>query len=265
MTQRSVSDFGKPLDGRVALITGGSRGIGRAITFELASLGADVAVNFFRNPKQAAETVATVKERYDVRAESFKAHIGEPDQVEELISNVIQSFGRLDILINNAASGIQRAATELEPKHWDWTMGINARAPWLAAKLAAPHMIAQGGGSIVNISSLGSTRVMADYTSVGVSKAALESLTRYLAVELAPQGIRVNTVSGGLVKTDALDHFEDRENMIAKATSETPAGRMVESEDIARAVAFLCLPESQMIIGQTIVVDGGMTLTWRTT
>ena len=265
MTQRSDANSGKPLDGTVALITGGSRGIGRAITFELASLGANVAVNFLRNSRQAAETVEGVRERYGVRAEVFKAHVGEPDQVEELITGVVETFGRLDILVNNAASGIQRAAMELEPKHWDWTMGINARAPWLAAKLASTHMVAQGGGSIINISSLGSTRVMADYTSVGVSKAALESLTRYLAVELAPQGIRVNTVSGGLVKTDALDHFEDRENMIATATRETPAGRMVEPEDIARAVAFLCLPESAMIVGQTIVVDGGMTLTWRTT
>ena len=264
MTEDSATNISRPLDGAVALITGGSRGIGRAISLQLASLGADVAVNFLRNAKSADETVTAIRETYGSRAEPFKAHLGEPEQIEKLIEDVIEAFGRIDILINNAASGIQRPATDLEPKHWDWTMGINARAPWLAAKLAAPHMIAQGRGTIVNISSLGSVRVMADYTSVGVSKAALESLTRYLAVELAPQGIRVNAVSGGLVKTAALDHFEDRENMIDRATRDTPAGRMVTPEDIAKAVAFLCLPESHMIIGQTIVVDGGMTLAWRT-
>ena len=254
-----------PLTGHVALITGGSRGIGRAITRELAGLGADVAVNYLRNAKQAQETVQSVRDDFSVRAESFKAHLGDPDQVTRLISDVTDSFGRLDILINNAASGVQRSVTELEAKHWDWTMGINARAPWLAAKLAAPIMTAQGGGAIVNISSVGAGRVMTDYTSVGVSKAALESLTRYLAVELAPHGIRVNAVSGGLVKTDALDHFDDRDTMIATATRDTPAGRMVTPEDIARTVGFLCRPESAMIIGQTIIVDGGMTLAWRTT
>ena len=264
MTQRSDTDTGKPLNGAVALITGGSRGIGRAITLELARLGADVAINFFRNTGPAGELADTVREQFGVRAEPFRAHIGEADHVQRLIADVTDAFGGLDILINNAASGVQRTVMDLKANHWNWTLDINARGPWLAAKYAVPHMLSRGGGSIVNISSVGSSRVMDDYMSVGVSKAALESLTRYLAVELAPQGIRVNAVSGGLVKTDALDHFEDRENMIARATRDTPAGRMVTPEDIARAVAFLCLPESHMIIGQTIVVDGGMTLTWRT-
>ncbi len=264
MTQGNTAPEKTPLTGSVALVTGGSRGIGRAITLELARLGAEVAVNFFRNPEQARDTVDVVRAQYHVRAESFKAHLGETAQVEGLVENVIQTFGGLDILINNAASGIQRSAQELEPRHWDWTMEINARAPWMAAKTAVPHMIARGGGSIVNISSIGSGRVMPHYASVGVSKAALEALTRYLAVELAPQGIRVNAVSGGLVKTGALDHFQNREGMIQRAMHDTPAGRMVMPEDIARVVAFLCLPESQMIIGQTIIVDGGMTLPWRT-
>ena len=264
----SSSDSGvfpqRPLSGNVALITGGSRGIGRAITMELARLGADVAINYFRNPEQAKTTADTVHRDLGVRAVPIKAHVGEPDQVDGLIDAVVKDFGGIDILINNAASGVQRPAQELEPKHWDWTMAINARGPWLAAKGAAPHMAARGGGAIVNISSIGAGRVMADYTSVGVSKAALESLTRYLAVELAPQGIRVNAVSGGLVETEALDHFQDRDNMIERAARDTPAGRMVTPQDMASAVAFLCLPESQMIVGQTIIVDGGMILPWRT-
>ncbi len=253
-----------PLSGAVALVTGGSRGIGRAITLELARLGASVAINYLRHSDQAHETAETAQRLSGARAVPFKAHLGEPEQVDRLINDVANTFGGVDILINNAASGVQRPARELELRHWDWAMGINARAPWLAAKRAAAHMAERGGGSIINISSVGAARVMANYTSVGVSKAALEALTRYLAVELAPQGIRVNAVSGGLVKTDALEHFEDREQMIDRAVRDTPAGRMVTPEDIARAVAFLCLPESEMIIGQTIVVDGGMTLTWRT-
>ena len=254
----------KPLSDSVALVTGGSRGIGRAITMELARLGANVAINYFRNPEQARSTADAVQRDLGVQAVPIKAHMGEPDQVEGLIDAVVQEFGGIDILINNAASGVQRTVMDLEANHWNWTLDINARGPWLAAKYAVPHMLSRGGGSIVNISSVGAARVMDNYMSVGVSKAALESLTRYLAVELAPQGIRVNAVSGGLVKTEALDHFEDRENMIAKAIEDTPAGRMVTPEDIARAVAFLCLPESQMIVGQTIIVDGGMMLPWRT-
>ena len=266
MTQANIPDGQKPLTGRIALITGGSRGIGRAITLELARLGADVAINFFRNPGPARELADAVKQQFGVRAETFRAHIGEADQVQGLIMDVTDAFGGLDILINNAASGVQRTVMDLEANHWNWTLDINARGPWLAAKYAVPHMLARGGGNIVNISSVGASRVMDNYMSVGVSKAALESLTRYLAVELAPQGIRVNAVSGGLVKTEALDHFRrPREHDRARHPEDTPAGRMVTPEDIARAVAFLCLPESQMIIGQTIVVDGGMTLSWRTT
>lgn len=251
------------LAGKVAIVTGGSRGIGRAITLELARSGADVVINYFRNPAPAQETAREV-EALGRRALLIKAHVGEPERVRELFQEVKETLGGVDILVNNAASGVQRPATELETKHWDWTLDINARGPWLCAKEAAPMMAARGGGRIINISSLGSHRVMTDYTSVGVSKAALEALTRYLAVELAPQGIRVNCVSGGLVETEALDHFENREEMIATARQETPAGRMVAPDDIAKAVAFLCSDAAEMIVGQTIIVDGGMGLLWQT-
>ncbi|MBI4236107.1 MAG: SDR family oxidoreductase, partial [Chloroflexi bacterium] len=119
-------------------------------------------------------------------------------------------------------------------------------------------------GRIVNISSLGSQRVMADYAAVGVSKAALEALTRYLAVELAPRGITVNCVAGGLVATEALEHFPNREAMIAAAVRDTPAGRMVTPQDLAQVVALLCTDAAAMIVGQTILVDGGMGLVWGT-
>ena len=148
-------------------------------------------------------------------------------------------FGRLDILVNNAATGVQRPALELEAKHWDWTLNVNARAAWLCSVEACELM--RDGGHIVNITSEGSRRVLPFYFSVGVSKSALEAVTRYLAVELAPKGISVNAVSGGYVDTQALDHFPTKQDML-EAGRNIPAGRMVAATDIAKAVAFLCSP-----------------------
>ena len=246
------------LRGKVALVTGGGRGIGRAIVLQLAELGADVVVNYLRNAEAAERTAAEAAER-GVRALAARGHVGEPDKVEALFQLVSERFGGLDILVNNAASGVIRSALELEPRHWDWTMNINARGAWLCARAAVPLMAGRNG-RIVNISSLGSGRVLKDYLAVGVSKAALESLTRYLAVELAPLGIAVNAVAGGLVETDALRYFAHREEMLADARARTPAGRMVEPGDIARATAFLCGPGAEMIRGQVLVVDGGYSL-----
>jgi enoyl-[acyl-carrier protein] reductase III len=246
------------LKGQTALVTGGGRGIGRAIVLRLASLGADVLVNYFRNAEAAEQTAAQARE-LGVRAEPLRGHVGDPARVSALFEAVRERYGSLDILINNAASGVIKPALELEPRHWDWTLDINARGAWLCAKEAA-SLMADRGGRIVNISSLGSGRVLREYAAVGVSKAALEALTRYLAVELAPLGIAVNAVAGGLVATDALQFFEHREAMLADARARTPAGRMVEPDDIAGVVAFLCSPAAAMIRGQVIVVDGGYSL-----
>ena len=244
------------LDGKVALVTGGSRGIGRAIALDLAGRGADIAFNYLRNHRAAAETRDEI-ESLGVRCVRVRAHLGDQDKIGELFKSVGNEFGRLDILVNNAATGVQRPALQLEPKHWDWTLNVNARAAWLCAVEASRLM--PDGGHIVNITSEGSRRVLPYYFSVGVSKAALEAVTRYLAVELAPLNISVNAVSGGYVDTAALDHFPTREQMLESGRN-TPVGRMVTAEDIAKVVAFLCSPDAEMIRGQIIVVDGGVTL-----
>ena len=251
---------GAKLDGKIALVTGASRGIGREIAMELARSGADVAINYLRSGAPARQAVSEI-ESLGRRAFAVKANVAEPDQVTAMVDRVEEEFGGLDILVNNAASGIQRPAVDLEPRHWDWTMNINTRGPWLCTRAAVP-LLEERHGHVVNISSLGSQKVMTDYASVGISKAALEALTRYLGVELAPRGIRVNCVSGGLVRTGALEHFDAAEQMVTGALRDTPAGRMVTALDIARAVTFLASGEAEMIVGQTIVVDGGMSLIW---
>jgi len=242
--------------GKVALVTGGSRGIGKAIALEMARRGADIAFNYLRSQEAATQTQREI-EGLGVRCLRIKAHLGDSDKIKHLFVRVAEEYGRLDILVNNAASGVQRSAAELEEKHWDWTMDINAKAPWLCS-IEASRLMAEGG-SIVNITSEGSRRVLPHYFSVVTVSSTKKAVTRYLAVELAPMGISVNAVSGGYVETDALEHFPNRDEMLA-AGKRTPVGRMVSADDIARVVAFLCSDDAAMIRGQVIVVDGGATL-----
>jgi enoyl-[acyl-carrier protein] reductase III len=170
----------------------------------------------------------------------------------------VAALGPLDALVHNAATGVIRSALETEPKHWEWTLNANARALLDLTRAAAPSM--PRGSSIVGISSLGSARVLENYVLVGASKAALEAVVRYLAVELAPQGIRVNAVSAGVVETDALQFFSNREEMVVGALERTPAGRLVEPEDVASAVSYLCSPDAEMVRGHILIVDGGFSL-----
>ncbi|GAX91314.1 enoyl-[acyl-carrier-protein] reductase FabL [Effusibacillus lacus] len=247
------------LNGKIALVTGGSRGIGKTIALTLADKGCDIIVNFFRNRKPAEETAEQIRAK-GVRCHVIKANVGDLEKIDEMFSEIESIYGGLDILVSNAASGVLLPLMELKENHWDWTMEINAKALLFSAQRAVPLMEKRRGGRIVSLSSLGSMRVLENYTTVGVSKAALEALTRYLAVELAPKNIIVNAVSGGAVDTDALTHFPNREQLLEEARKRTPAGRIVEPQDLANAVAFLCSDEAWMIRGQTIVVDGGVSL-----
>jgi enoyl-[acyl-carrier protein] reductase III len=166
-----------------------------------------------------------------------------------------KSFDRVDIVVSNAASGVLKPVMDMGLKHFRWCMETNALAVNLLAQQAVPMM--KDGGRIIAMSSLGSQRAMPDYGFIGASKAALEALVRALAQELGPRGIRVNTVSAGVVDTDALAHFPHLEALIANFAQRTPAGPVLRPEDVANAVYLLCLPEASMINGHTLVVDGG--------
>jgi enoyl-[acyl-carrier protein] reductase III len=236
-----------------AFVSGGTRGIGKAIALRFARSGAErVAVGYMRNDA-AAEQAAE-----ELRAAGAEPVLIRGNVTSSRVAEQVAALGPLDALVHNAATGVIRPALETDEKHWSWTLGANAQALISLAKAATPQM--KPGSTIVGISSLGAQRVLENYALVGASKAALESVIRYLAVELAPQGIRVNGVSGGVVETGALEHFPNREQMVSWSTKRTPAGRLVEPEDIAAAVEFLCSPEADMIRGQTVVVDGGFSL-----
>jgi enoyl-[acyl-carrier protein] reductase III len=259
MNEKNVHERKIHMTQKVALITGSSRGIGKATAIRLAKQGYDIVINYARSKSGAVETANEI-EALGRKVLIVKANVGDVDKIKQMFIQIAETFGRLDVFVNNAASGVLRPAMELEESHWDWTMNINSKALLFCAQEAAKLMEKNGGGKIVSISSLGSIRYLENYTTVGVSKAALEALTRYLAVELAPKNIVVNAVSGGAVDTEALKHFPNREELLAEAKAKTPAGRMVEIEDMVNTVMFLLSEESNMIRGQTIIVDGGISL-----
>jgi enoyl-[acyl-carrier protein] reductase III len=240
------------LTGESVLVTGGTRGIGRAIALRLASDGAArVVLGYMRNDRAAEEA-----------AEALRAAGAEPVLVRGNVASArvvaeLAEAGPYRAVVHSAATGVIRPALETEDRHWDWTLNANARAFLSLTRAVAPGMAP--GASILALSSLGSVRVLDNYVLVGASKAALEALVRYLAVGLASRGIRVNAISGGVIDTEALDHFPNRDEMLRSA-ERTPAGRLVEPKDIAGVVSFLCSEDAEMIRGQTLVVDGGFSL-----
>ena len=239
-------------EGASVLVTGGSRGIGKAIALKFAEQGAArVAIGYLRNDRAAEETAE------ELRSAGAEPLLLRGSVASERVAAEAAELGPFDVLVHNAATGVIRPALETKDKHWDWTLEANARALLTLTRACAPQM--PDGSSIVGVSSLGSIRVLENYTLVGVSKAALEALVRYLAVELAPR-IRVNAVSAGVVETGALEHFPNREEMISSGLARTPVGRLVQPADVADAVCFLCSPAATMVCGHTLIVDGGFSL-----
>lgn len=247
----------KTLQNKVALITGGARGIGRATALKLAHAGCNIVVNYY-NSSDLADSLCNEIKALGVDAIAVQANIADPASIKELIAAIKNHFGRLDILISNAASGVLKPAMEMSLKHWRWCMETNAlpvvHLLQTAAEIMAP------GSRVVALTSMGSQRVIPDYSFIGASKAALEALIRFLSVELAPKGITLNTVCAGAVDTDALKQFPDRERLLKQSEQRSLAGRNITPEDVANAVYLLCLPEAEMIKGQTVIVDAGYSI-----
>ena len=248
----------KRFQGKVVLITGASRGIGRAIAELFSREGADIVLNYLRNEEAASET-EKVLTRQGSRVLKFRANVGNPKEAEALVEASGKKFGKIHILIHNAALGAFKPVSELRVNQWDLSLDVNAKALLVLTQTALPWMEKEGG-SVIALSSLGSKRYIPNYGAIGISKAALETLVRYLAVELAPKKIRVNAVSGGLVDTDAMRAFPQEETFKKEVLRRTPAGRIGKPEDLAQVVAFLASEEAHWIYGQTIVADGGLSL-----
>lgn len=244
------------LNDRIALVTGSSRGIGRAIALELGHRGAHVVINHRRNSTRSlAEEVAQELQKLGRRTLVVKADVADPQDVAQMFSAIQSEFGRLDILVNNASSAVFRPLLQLGEKHWNHVWDVNLKALNLCIKHAVPLM---QQGAIVNITSLGSIKYLPNYGALGAAKAAIESLTRSYAVELAPN-INVNAVCGSIVDETSFGEMmpESEKTYVARLT---PVGRMMKPGDIAKVVAFLCSEDAAMIRGQSIIVDGGITL-----
>jgi enoyl-[acyl-carrier protein] reductase III len=243
--------------GKVAFVTGGTRGIGLATAETLAKGGANVIINYFRSRESAKQAEEKIKS-YGVECMLHRANIGNMDQLPAIFEAIKERFGKLDIFISNAALGAYTDMMGINDKAWSISMDTNAKAFLKCMQLATPMM--PENGRIVVLSSLGSIRYIPGYASIGVSKAAIENIVKYAAVELAEKKITVNCVSGGFIATDSLKVFPNFEEMLKNVSNKTPWKRVGTAQEMANVVCFMASPESSWITGQTIIVDGGFSL-----
>ena len=234
---------------RNIIVTGSSRGIGRAIATKLAEKGDRVLINYLHNQVAAEESALRVREK-GAEAILFQGDVRQETDLKQLA----KIFDRVDILVHNAAIGVMKDFRKIRTGQWDLTIESSLRPFWLLSKLCP----LKEGSLIVGISSMGSQRYIEGYAAMGASKAGMEALTRQLAVELGPEQVRVNTICGGLIQTDTLQYLKNADTMKSVATELTPLGRMGAPDDIANAVWLLTQPEAYWINGQVIVVDGGL-------
>jgi len=242
------------LKDRTILVTGGTRGIGRAISLQLARAGATVLANFVRNEKTAAELIE-VAEAEGLQIRLCRADLATEKGIETLEQAIADNGGVLHGFVHCAATGVHKPFAELTLRHYDWTFNLNVRAFFQLMNRLLPRFASSA--SVVTISSQGALRAVPSYSVVGASKGALEALARHLAVELAPRGIRVNIIAPGAVATEAWSSMPDAEARLAELTRRTPSGRLVSPEDVAVAAQFLVSDAARAIVGQTLVVDGG--------
>lgn len=245
------------LKGKVAFVSGGTRGIGLAIAERLAERGADVIISYFRSRQSAHEAVEKIKS-LGVDCYAHRANMGNHDQLPGIFESIKERFGKLDIMISNAALGLYTSMLGIDDKAWDLSMHTNARAFLNCVQLASPMM--PDHSRIVALSSLGSIRYIPGYAAIGVSKAAIENMVKYMAIELAPRHITVNCVSGGFIDTSALKVFPNYEEMKREVSARTPFKRIGTPEEVADVAVFLAGPKASWVTGQTVIVDGGYSL-----
>lgn len=246
------------LVGKNILVTGGTRGLGRAISLQFARSGARVLANFVRDTA-TAESLTNEAHTESLEITVLRADITTPKGLDETLAAVESQFGKLHGLVHCAATGIHKPLEELSLRHFDWTFNLNVRALFELVRRLLP--LFEAGSSILGISSEGATRAVPHYSLVGSSKGALEALLRHLAAELAPRGIRVNIVAPGTLLTDVWKVLPDSERRLQGAIERTPIARLVTLEEVARTAQFLCSQAATGIVGQTVVVDGGANIT----
>ena len=245
------------LSGKIAVVTGGSRGIGRAICLELAARGAAVVVNYNQSEDKARQVVAEI-EAGGGAAAAMAADVGVAYHVDRLFKRVTADYGAVDILVNNAGITLDNVIMRMKPHDFDIVISANLRSAWLCCKAATRPMMRKRRGVIVNITSVVGLAGNGGQTNYAASKAGIIGLTKSLAKEVAARGIRVNAVAPGFVQTDMTAALSDE--LKSKAVEAIPLGRIGKPEEIAKAVAFLVSPDAAYITGQTLVVDGGMVM-----
>lgn len=246
---------------KVALVTGSTRGIGKAIAQKFLSKGYVVYLHYCINEEIALSTYSELLKQ-KMKVKLISSNLADEEEIKDMFEKIKLESGHLDVLVNNAASGVHKDIEKVRKKDWDYTFQVNSRGTFFCSKYAIPLMTVESPHhkAIVNIISTGSMRFVPGYSLIGGTKASIENLTKYLACELAKYGINVNAVSGGLVETDSLNYFKDKKLVLEEAKKRLMSNRMVQPNDIANAVLFLCDKRSEMIRGQTIIVDGGASL-----
>jgi len=244
-----ATDFGS-LDGKVALVTGGSRGIGAAISRELADAGAHVAVNY-RAGQEAAETIAG-----EISGLAVQADVSSADEVQSLVERVESEFGDLDILVNNAGVTRDTLIARMSDEDWETVIDTNLRGTFNTARAVARKMLRRRSGAIVNLSSVVGVHGNPGQANYAASKAGIIGLTKALARELGSRGVRVNAIAPGYISTELTDVLNEEQRGLILGN--TPLARLGEPEDVARAVRFLCSDEAAFITGEVLLVDGGL-------